>query len=88
VHVTVAFAPGETTRTLLGYSPDPVAMLSASGGTGVLTWDPATSLFTVEVTPGNDGTASLQLSRGGNPLPPKRPGRPSRNNPLTNRVEN
>ncbi len=63
VHVTVAFAAGESSRTLRGYSPDPPSASAVTGAVGPVRYDPATSQFAVEVTPGADGTASLQIWR-------------------------
>jgi hypothetical protein len=59
VHVTVLFAAGETTRTLVGYAP---AAPNSSAGT--LTYDAASMRFSIDVSPGPDGTASLDLSPG------------------------
>ena len=63
VGVTVAFAPGESSRTLRGYSPDPPSATAVTGGVGPVSHDAATGQFTVEVTPGPDGAASLQIAR-------------------------
>ena len=63
VHVSVAFAPGESARTLQGYSPDPPAALATAGTAGPLSYDPATGLFAVTVTPGPDGIALLHIER-------------------------
>jgi hypothetical protein len=61
VHVSLAFAAGESPRTLLGYSPDPPAVTAGTGAARVLTYDPVTGRFTVEVTAGPDGVASLRI---------------------------
>ena len=61
-HVTVAFAAGETSRTIFGYAPSAPAASAATGGVGPVAYDPATARFSVEVTPGQDQTAAVDLS--------------------------
>ncbi len=61
-HVTVVFARGETSRTIFGYSPSAPVATATAGGAGSVTYDPATARFSVDVTPGQDQTASLDLS--------------------------
>jgi hypothetical protein len=61
VHVGIAFAPGETSRTLFGFSPVAPAAIAVIGDTGPLTYDPSTQRFTVDVTPGADAKASVDL---------------------------
>jgi hypothetical protein len=63
MHVSLAFAAGEKSRTLLGYSPDPPTVTPRTGAAGALTYDPATGRFTVEAIPGRDGVASLWIRR-------------------------
>ena len=63
VGLTVAFAPGETSRTLRGYSPDAPAAAARSGSIGPLTYDPVARQFSLEVMPGAGGSATIQLSR-------------------------
>jgi hypothetical protein len=52
VRLTIAFANGETTRTITGYSRNPVAV---EGASGPVSYDEATRLFRVPVSPGVDG---------------------------------
>jgi hypothetical protein len=61
VHVSVSFAGGETSRTLFGFAPSAPTATATSGGAGAVSYDPPTGRFTVDVTPGPDGTASLDL---------------------------
>ena len=60
-HLAVAFASGETSRTLQGYSPFPPAVTSTVGCTDPADYDAASQRFTVTVRPGPDGTASLDI---------------------------
>jgi hypothetical protein len=62
IDLTVSFAPGETERTLFGYSPFPVDVRPVAGRTGKVVWDPATELFTVTVMPaGTTGAAQIRI---------------------------
>jgi hypothetical protein len=63
VHLTVAFAQGETARTIQGYSPVAPVAVAANGGVGSVKWDAATHRFSVSVTPGSGGSASIELRR-------------------------
>jgi len=62
VSITVAFAKGETERTLLGYSPVPVSAAATTGRSSLPVRDPSSGLFRVQVRPGPGGTASLRIS--------------------------
>ncbi len=64
VHLTVAFAKGETSRTIEGYSPDPPTASASMGSIGPVVYDPESLRFTILVMPGADGTASVQIARG------------------------
>jgi len=72
VHVSLAFAAGERSRTLQGYSPDPPTVTAGAGTAGALAYDPATGRFTVEAMPGRDNVASLWIRRAKN-APGRRP---------------
>jgi hypothetical protein len=61
VHISLAFAKGETSRTIRGYSPKSLAATATTGRVNRLNRDSATGQFSVDVTPGPDGTASLQF---------------------------
>jgi hypothetical protein len=61
-HITVLFAAGETSRTIFGYAPSAPTATATGGGAGPLSYDFSTQRFSVEVTPGEDQTASLDLS--------------------------
>jgi hypothetical protein len=75
VHVNVAFASGEKSRILSGYSPSsPVARASA-GSAGPVTFDSASQRFQVVVSPGTDGAAAISIEqpRSRTPLKPALP---------------
>jgi hypothetical protein len=61
VNLTVVFAKGETARTLQGYSAAPLTASARDGRVRRLAHDPDTGLFTMQVLPGRDGTAAVQL---------------------------
>jgi hypothetical protein len=63
VSLTVAFAAGEKSRTLCGYSPNAPEASAQSGAIGPLTYDSATRLFSLPVMPGAGGTATIRISR-------------------------
>src|SRR5579871_1997703 len=63
IHVTVAFAAGEKSRTLKGYAPFPPEVHTSGGASGVMHYDAQTRQFTIAVSPGADGTASLIIHR-------------------------
>jgi hypothetical protein len=63
IHVTVAFAKGETYRTIIGYAPSVAPTVTASNGAAArVSYDSATGRFEIAVQPGADGTAALQIS--------------------------
>ena len=62
VDVEVSFAAGEKTRTLFGYSPQPVVVASLAGTHHNPVWDGNSEMFTVVVTPDATGVAHLQMS--------------------------
>ncbi len=62
IDVTIAFAPGEMSRTLTGYSPEPLRVASLAGSHKAPVWDSGSSLFTIVVRPSTDGTAHLQIA--------------------------
>jgi len=61
VDATIAFAPGEKTRTLFGYSPQRVAATALSGSVAAVAWDSSTQLFTLNVHPNSSGTARVRI---------------------------
>lgn len=65
--VTVAFAAGEKSRTIFGYSAYRVLATSVTGTHGGMTWDPTTQIFTVNVHP-LAGAAHLTLHAVGAPV--------------------
>jgi hypothetical protein len=60
VHLTVAFAPGESARTISGYSPD-----RPHSTAGRLVYDPSSHRFGLMLTPGPDGAAVVDITRAG-----------------------
>jgi hypothetical protein len=62
IDVSVAFASGEKTRTLFGYSPAAVNVTTVNGSADSPSWSPSTQLFTVNVHPSSTGTARLRVS--------------------------
>ena len=64
VHATIAFAAGEKSRTLIGYSPAAAPVVSASdGAVGPVTYDVSSGRFSLSVTPGADGAATIRINR-------------------------
>jgi hypothetical protein len=63
IHLTVAFANGETARVIKGYSPFIPAAKATDGGIGRVQYDAATQQFQIPVMPGIDGTASILIQR-------------------------
>jgi hypothetical protein len=61
VHLTVAFADGETARTISGYSPVAPIAHATVGAVGQITYDAATGQFQVPVMPGADGAAAIVI---------------------------
>src|ERR1019366_7827158 len=60
--VTVAFAAGETSRTITGYSPVAPAVHAEDGLTGPVAYDSATHLFRVPVmAEGGSGSATIRI---------------------------
>jgi hypothetical protein len=58
---TVAFAAGEASRTLFGYSPARPVVTALSGGAGATEYDEDSHLFRVAVTPDADGSAAIAI---------------------------
>jgi hypothetical protein len=61
VQATVLFAPGETSRTLFGYSPAAPVVTATNGSAGIPAYDENSRLFRVDVTPGDDGSAVVTI---------------------------
>lgn len=62
VTITVAFAKGESDRTVVGYSPAPVSASAMTGHSSHAIRDLSTGLFRVHVRPSPDGTATIHIS--------------------------
>jgi hypothetical protein len=63
VEMTVAFARGETSRTITGYSPVPPMVLAPEGSVRSVKYDHTTKLFQATVAPGASGTATVRIER-------------------------
>ena len=70
IHLTVAFAAGETSRTITGFSPWLVAAAALEGGVAKLAYDSRSQQFQVDVTPGAAGTAEIRIQRAHHKQPP------------------
>jgi hypothetical protein len=64
VQVGVAFAPGEGAVTLQGYSPTSPRVGAGPGTAGPVTYDAATGIFSVEVSPGPADSAAVTITPG------------------------
>jgi hypothetical protein len=64
VHVTVAFAPAETTRTLHGISAVEPQIRMYAGRLIHSTYDPATQRFALQVGPNSQGKATVEVLPG------------------------
>ncbi len=62
VRLTVAFAGGESSRTISGYSLKRPSAVAVSGSLTPLRYDSLTGRFTLKVSPGSEGTASIEIS--------------------------
>ena len=62
VHATVAFAASEKSVTLHGYAPSAPQVTATDGSAGAVSYNAATHLFTVSVTPGGDHNAVIAVS--------------------------
>lgn len=67
---SIAFAKGETSRTIEGYSPEAPTATALAGGIGRLSYDPIAHRFTIPVVPGTDGTVSVRIVRAAETLVP------------------
>lgn len=81
IHLTVAFAKGETARVIQGYSPFGPAAKATDGGIGPVQYDAASRQFQIPVMPGSGGTASILIQRlrapAGQPVRPPSKGQRS-----------
>ena len=69
LRATVAFAAGETNVTLCGYAPSNPYVLALAGATNTMAYDSTTHIFTLSVSPGSSGTATVGLSLAPAPMP-------------------
>jgi hypothetical protein len=71
LEVAMAFAPGEGSRVIYGYSPARPAVTALKGDAAVLSYDPSTHLFRVSVSESGDGSAVVRMSaERTQPVPP------------------
>ena len=68
LNMTIAFAPGETNVTLTGYAPSSPNLFSFAGTANALAYSATTHLFTLNVAPGNSGTAAVGISLAPAPM--------------------
>jgi len=61
LEATIAFADGEPSRTLYGYSSSEPNVTAITGAIASVTYDPSMQLFTVVVSPGADGSAIVDI---------------------------
>ncbi len=62
LELVVAFAPGESSRTLHGYSPRPPVVTAQKGTVSSASYDPARHRFRFSVSAGADGAAVVDLT--------------------------
>jgi len=58
---SVAFASGESARSLFGYSPSAPVITATHGQVGTVNYNGSTGLFNVLVMPGSGATATIQM---------------------------
>ena len=61
LRATIQFAPGESSRTVHGYSPSAPVISAIKGATAAFTYDAAAHRFTVSVVPDSTGSAELEM---------------------------
>jgi len=72
VHLSIVFASGEASRTVIGYAPFVAPILTAvTGSIGPLSYDDASGRFSVAIQPSADGTASIQIDPVPEPVTPR-----------------
>jgi hypothetical protein len=62
LEATIAFAAGESSRTVHGYSPTAPSITAVKGAAGQPAYDPTTQLFSVDVSPETDGFAIIDIN--------------------------
>jgi hypothetical protein len=65
LEAAIAFAEGETARTLQGYAPAAPRARALRGAVGAVNYDPSNGLFQVQVSPDTDRTAVVEIWLGG-----------------------
>ncbi len=64
LEAAISFAEGETARTVHGYAPEPPIATAVKGAAGAVEYDASTQRFRVEVSPGPDRIAVIDLKPG------------------------
>ncbi len=85
-HVSMAFAQGESARTIIGYAPNVApAVTAVNGSIWSQSYDIGSGLFSIVVKPGSDGTASIRIAPAPKTVSPKpiQPPAPSEPRPGT-----
>jgi hypothetical protein len=62
VRARVAFAAGETSRAITGYSPVAPTVHAIEGSIGTVTYDETSHLFQVPVMAGTGSSASIRIA--------------------------
>jgi hypothetical protein len=65
IHLTVAFAGGESQRTILVYSPTAPRLRAIAGTVGGAVYDANRQRFTVTLMPGATGSAQIEIYQPG-----------------------
>jgi hypothetical protein len=63
LHFTLAFAPGDAPRTIMGFAPAAPRVTATDGSVSQVTYDRASGRFQVVVAPGADFGATVTVSR-------------------------
>jgi hypothetical protein len=64
IHLTVAFAAGEASRQIEGFSPGAPRVSATDGSISQAAYDRSTHRFRFTVAPGAQGGATVTISRG------------------------
>jgi hypothetical protein len=65
IHLTVAFASGEISRRIEGFSPGVPRVSTTDGSISNVVYDRSSHRFNFAVAPGAQGSAAVMISRGG-----------------------
>jgi hypothetical protein len=62
VQATMTFASGENSLTAYGYAPTTPTITATDGTVGTVNYNSSTQLFSVAISPGTDGAATIAIS--------------------------